>query len=256
MVSNEELVAQIQAGNRDKLPVLWDQTERFIAQRANQLLTLLGDGHGLEFDDLYNSGYLALVAAVDSYDPAADRSFIGWLALHLKTSFAETGGWRTPRQARDPLHLAASLDAPVGDEPDGATLGDFQIDPTATQAFDDAEDRLWQQQLHDALEEALGALDADQQKVLRLRYYEGMTQATAGKAMGLSAQGARRLEGRALGNLRRPKIGRNLQDFVEARTPFYRRWSVQSLERTTEMLVLQREQLEFEAASKMPRNNR
>lgn len=105
-MSNEELVALIQAGERGKLAELWEQVERFVAVKAYRR-HLLSDGlGGVEVEDLYQSGYLALVAAADSFNPAAGRSFISWLALALKTAFAEAGNYRSSKQARDPLHRA------------------------------------------------------------------------------------------------------------------------------------------------------
>lgn len=98
-MSNEELVALIQAGERDRLSELWEQVERFVALQARQRILFSGGLGGVEVDDLYQSGYIALVAAVDSYDPATGRSFIGWLSLALKTAFAEAGGYRSRRQA-------------------------------------------------------------------------------------------------------------------------------------------------------------
>ena len=128
-MTNEELVALIQGGARDKLPELWAQVERFVAVQAHKRLVLSAALGGVEFGDLYNAGYLALVAAVDSFDPGAGCSFISWLTLALKTAFAEAGGYRSRKQARDPLHRAGSLDVPVGEDEDSATLGDFQADP-------------------------------------------------------------------------------------------------------------------------------
>ena len=69
-MSNEELVALIQAGERDKLLELWTQVDRFVLWRAGKWLaspSLKGKG-GVELDDLYQSGYLALLEAVDSFD--------------------------------------------------------------------------------------------------------------------------------------------------------------------------------------------
>ena len=74
---------------------------------------------GVEFGDLYNSGYLALIAAADTYNPTAGCSFIGWLSMSLKTAFAEAGGYRSRKQALDPLHRASSLNAPLGNDEDG-----------------------------------------------------------------------------------------------------------------------------------------
>ena len=145
-------------------------------QRPHGLLIAMGDqaaSYALEFDDLYNSGYIALVAATDSYGPEAGALFITWFAMHLKTAFAEAGGWRTRRQKQDPLNNSTSMDKPIGEEDDGGTLGDFIPDPSAVQAFQDVEERLYLEQLHAALERAMGTLEADEEAFIRARYYQG-----------------------------------------------------------------------------------
>lgn len=76
-MTNEELVALIQSGERDKLPELWEQVERFVALQANKRHLLFNGLGGVEVEDLYQSGYIALVCAADTYDPAA-LSLAGW----------------------------------------------------------------------------------------------------------------------------------------------------------------------------------
>lgn len=239
-MTNEELVALIQAGERDRLPELWDQVERFVARQANRLLIAMGDSaaaHGLEFDDLYNSGYIALARAVELYDPEPGMQFIGLLALCLKTAFAETGGWRTSK--RDPLTKSTSLDAPinVGDE-EADALGDFIPDPAAAQAFQNVEERLYQEQLHAALERALGTLEADEESTAR--YYQGRTLEEIGPQ-------ARTLESHAFVKLRRVQVRRELEQYIERRTPYYMSVGVQKFQNTgesaVERIVFLREQM-------------
>lgn len=207
-MTNEELVERVQAGERDTLPVLWTQVERFVAMQARRRLILSGGLGGVEFGDLYDSGYIALVAAADTYDPAVGCSFIGWLSLALKTAFAEAGGYRSHKQAYDPLHRAGSLDVPMGEDEDGVTLGDVQADPKATQALEAVEHRLYLKQLHAALEMALKMLPEAEQMVLRARYYQGRTRREMGSC-------SRQIEERALTNLRRLAVGRELRQFAQ-----------------------------------------
>ena len=175
-MTNEELVALIQAGERDRLPELWEQVERFVALQANRLLHAMGPDRaalaGVEFGDLYNSGYFALVDAVERYDPAQGMQFIGLFALRLKSAFAEAGGWRTSK--RDPLNSAKSMDARLKEDDEGSgAFGDFIPDPRAAQALQDVEEQQYQEQLHAALERALGTLEDDEEAVIRARYYQG-----------------------------------------------------------------------------------
>ena len=189
-MTNEELVALIQGGERDKLPELWGQVERFVAAQARSRLVLSGGLGGVEFDDLYNAGYLALVAAADTYDPLAGRAFIGWLALALKTAFAEAGGYRSRKQACDPLHRAGSTDAPAGEDSDTA-IGELIADPAASLALQDAEDRIWLEQLHDALEKALAELPTQQGGTLRGRFYQAHTLEEIAAAEGVTKETVR-----------------------------------------------------------------
>ena len=61
-MTNEELVALIQAGERDRLPELWEQVERFVAWKASKLLTVMGDriySYGVEFIEVINPVHYA-----------------------------------------------------------------------------------------------------------------------------------------------------------------------------------------------------
>lgn len=73
-----------------------------------------------------------------------------------------------------PKTAATSIDTPLDDTDGGsATLGDLQEDPAAAQAFQTAEDELYTEELHAALEEALNKLTAKQADVVRRHYFGG-----------------------------------------------------------------------------------
>lgn len=81
------------------MPALWEAVERFIEWQSRRRYSLVGNFGGCEIEDLTQSGYLALVAAVQDYDPEKG-SFLTILALHLKTAFAEAAGIRSTRGMR------------------------------------------------------------------------------------------------------------------------------------------------------------
>lgn len=212
-MNNEELAALIQNGERDRLPELWAQVERFVAQQANRRLILAGGLGGVEFGDLYNAGYLALIAAVDSFDPLGGKSFIGWLALALRSAFAEAGGYRSRKQSMDPLHRAGSLDVPVGEDEDSASLAELAPDPAAARAFEGAEGRIYREQLGTVLEGMLAALPEKQSRTLRQRYYKGRTLEQIAAADGVHRESVRQWQEKGLRALRRD--WRKLAQFVE-----------------------------------------
>lgn len=76
-MTNEELVSLIRAGERDRMGELWQNVERFVWQQAARRILLGADGVTVE--DLYQSGYLALVDAVKSYEVRRGMAFLGWL---------------------------------------------------------------------------------------------------------------------------------------------------------------------------------
>lgn len=150
-MTNEDLAVRIQAGERERLPELWDRVERFAAQQARR--TARAAGPGTDWEDLYQCGYLALAEAVEDYN--RDRgAFLTWFGFFLQTAFAEETGYRTQRQRRDPLRGAISLDDPVPGT-DDLLLSDTVADPEDRIA--DTEDTIWRDELHTAMLEALGA---------------------------------------------------------------------------------------------------
>lgn len=166
---------------------------------------------GVEFGDLYDAGYLALLAAVDSFDVDAGRSFISWLALKLKGAFAEAGGYRSRKQSLDPLHRAGSLDEPMGEDEDSSTLCELIPDPRAEAEILAVEDRDQLSQLRVALEWALSTLPGQQRDTLRRRYYQGMTIAEIASAEDISRPTVYLWHNKGLRALRHPHIASKLR---------------------------------------------
>ena len=242
-MTNEELVAAIQNGERDRLLELWKQVERFIWLQAKRTLSLSGGIPGVDVEDLYQSGYFALLAAVETYkptcDPSTDATFLGWLKYYLKAAFSEAGGYKTKRENNDPLRRAGSLDAPVNDNPKAQTLAYFIKDPE--NCIEAADERIYLEQLHAALEAALNRLPRKAAEVIREHYFNGRSLQELGPQ-------APRLKIAAMRRLRNPVIIADLKGFIEERTPYYKRVGISSFisthTSTVENAVLAREELE------------
>ena len=228
-MTNEELAVRIRQGEKDLTGELWDQIEKFVRYTANRQLHRLPEGAPVEFGDLYNAGYLAFVRAVELFDAERDASFITLLALTLKTAFLEAAGYRSERQRRDPLHGAISLETPLAGDEDDFSLGDTVTDAGAVAAYESAEERIFQEQLHNEMEDALSQLPERQESVIRRRYYAGDTLQAIGDDLHITQESVRQIEGKALRYLRRPQIRRRLQSFaspegerrIDQRTNFY-----------------------------------
>ncbi|MGI6014224.1 MAG: sigma-70 family RNA polymerase sigma factor [Oscillospiraceae bacterium] len=176
-MTNEELVQAIQDGERDRMLELWQQVEQFVMKKAHLALRRMNGHCGVEFDDLYQSGYLALVKAVNSYKPDRGAKFISWLDMYLKTAFADAGGYHSRK--KNTLNDADSLDALIGKDKDG-NLYDTIVDPHNW--CEEVEDRIYWEQVRDVLEEAISVLPVKTGTVIRAYYLEQSTRIRAKRA--------------------------------------------------------------------------
>lgn len=99
------------------------------------------------------------------------------------------------------------------DDSDGTPFGYFVPDPKAASTMQGIEDKLWREQLHEALEAALATIPEQSAEVLRLRHYQGLTLADVGEIHGKSPERIRQMENKALRQLRKPSIACRLRPF-------------------------------------------
>lgn len=201
-MSNEELAALVQAGERERLVELWGQTRRLVLKQANRWAVYRSGG--AELEDLEQAGFIAVLRAADSFDPAAGCKFSSWLQPFVLDEFTKATGRRSARQARDPLNGAASLDAPAC--PDGknsSPLGELMPDKRAEDAFADVERREDLRRLHAQLMEALDTLPPYPRAAVMAQYW-------GEERVGAHHENLQR----ALRKLRHPSISRPLAEFL------------------------------------------
>lgn len=296
-MTNEELVEKIQQGERDLLPQLWEQVERFVRKLACERVEFRADGStlvrgvtGLELDDLMQAGYIAFLAAVDRFKPTRDVLFSTVLGVYLKQQFNLTyasasgmtrgiygraqGLSKAKKEGKilsqnDERMLAVRYATSLNDtiktsDGDASEIGYFVADPN--DLIGDAEERIYQQQLHAALEEALGQLPENQEKVIRLRFYQELSQGEVCEQLGISRERVRETQERALWNLKKcrnlesyidRRSAQYVQQYVEERTPYYMRVGVDAFhssgESAVERIVFKRERLEQQALERIAR---
>lgn len=215
--ANAALAALAASGNAFALGQLWEINKgllRSLFWRWYPAHKALADAHGMTADDFEQEGYFAVQYAAQTYQPEAG-SFSNWLgqAMQRQINQALTGGHRRSVTDADgkqhtvsanPLNHCASLDTPLDDEDSGAaTLGEIQPDPAAAEAFQDAEERIYQEELHAALEEALHKLSEREEMVIRGRFYERKTLEEIAADDGTSRENVRQITAKAFRNLRR-----------------------------------------------------
>lgn len=201
-MTNEELVAKLQAGERDQLIPLWDQVRRFAYQQARRWAAA-GRG-GATAEDLVQEGFVALLDALERWRPDAGP-FLSMYALRLKQAFTLATGQRTQRDRLDPLQDSTSLDAPLTDsEGDQLYLADVLPDQRAEAEIENVVERDAAAQRNEAIRQALDTLPADQRRVIVLKYWH-------------CQQVENKTHQAALRALRRPAVSRGLRQYM---TPY------------------------------------
>ncbi len=161
-MNNEELAAMAQAGDREALLKLWTQVRRMVYQQA---MRWAGVG-GTTLEDLEQAGFIAVLRAVDTYDPTKAK-LSTYLFQRLRAELSAATGYNSKRSRFDPLQNAVSLDAPLEDSED-ATLADFIPDPAAAAEMDGMEVRI-------GVAAILAELPEDQQRAVRGKYWHDLT---------------------------------------------------------------------------------
>ena len=231
-MTNEQLATLIQSGQTEYTLTLWNQVERFVRMKAHRW-SLSWSNRGISFDDLYQSGFIAMMQAVEQFDPERGN-FLTWLNFRLLTVFSDAVGVRTERSRRDPINTASSLDAPLEDD-EGGTL--HEVVPDMHDHIDEANQRIYQEQLHTALEHELSSLPVNEARTIHLRFFDGLSIPQVARILRITPEAARLYSRRAMTALRKNSHRSALQCFLDERTDFYNVHGVHGLER----LIVHRE---------------
>ena len=164
-----KIAVSVQSGDGDIL-ALWGMCRRYAMQQATRWLRAFESGGGVELDDLEQSAFIGLLKAVQTWKPESG-AFSTWYTIQLRAVFVEAYGMKTKRTREDPLnkyHL--SLDMPLDENEDGNfTIADVLPDEVAKEAFEDIEQRDFQQ----AVQAALAQLPDAQREAIISEFWLG-----------------------------------------------------------------------------------
>ena len=218
-MSNEELAILVKEGDKQAAAQLWKQNQGILSMMEWRLFSSYrgrADTAGVTWDDVQQIGYIAILSAAKGFDPDAGMKFTSYLTYHVRREFYQLVGLRTERSRKEPLCRAVSLDEPLDKEDaDGSTRAETVPDPAAAAQFENAEERIWTAQLHDALEDCLSALDDDKAETIRKHFFEGLTLQAIAAEMTVSAERVRQLEEKGFRQLRRPAMRSRLVQYRE-----------------------------------------
>lgn len=212
-MTNEELAIQAKDGDREAMHQLWEQNQGILHILIKKLISNPNSSKrmnsaGVTMNDVYQIDYFAIVDAVKAFDPESGNGFVSYLRYPLMNQFFALIGMHTKRDRQDPLSQCQSLDELVGSEDgqnEGITRADMVPDPNAEQDFENVEDRLYCEHIHNTLEECMQHLKDREAQVLRGRYYQKWTLDRLGKDLGISPGRVHQLELSAMRKMRGQK---------------------------------------------------
>lgn len=196
MASNEELALLAQQGDKAALSALWEQNQGLLTKLFARYFPLCPK-YRCEPEDLLQCGYFVIMRAARNYAPERGLKFTSYLHHHVQTATQETFCTRTSKKR--PVEVSGHT--PAGE--DGDELLNLIVDPDAENQLEQAEERVWQEQLRKTLDAAIDKLPAAAGEVIRCYYWEGETHAAIARRRGcspgrvneLAQQGRRRLAG-------------------------------------------------------------
>lgn len=211
MMTNEELCTLIQAGHKEYLTALWNQTQYFGYMLAARFHASLAGYGKLDLEDLLQSRWFAFLQAIDCF--SADKgNFLTCYAFKLKNIFRQAAGIRSGK--REPLDSAYSLDAPATNQDEGDDKPLLDTIADSEDPFTRTEDSVYTHQLHDALESALDSLPEYRAKHIRQRYFQGMTFKEIAELEGVTLNAIRAQEVKAFRALRSGSHAARLRSFL------------------------------------------
>ena len=164
-MTSDELAIRIKAGERELIPQLWEQVKRLVAFFMTRWSIIYTLSKPVDFDDYMQSGYIAMMDAVEHYDPAKG-AFNTILKYYLKNAFRHEAGIRTRKQRNDALRYAYSLYIPTEDEDDSIPMLEIIEDEQASMEFE-------RRELHRLLDALLAKLPKVQRTAIIEKYYYG-----------------------------------------------------------------------------------
>ena len=261
-MTNEQLADFIaQGGNDELIPLLWEKTRQLFrgwSVSFYQKYKERCDITGVCADDLFSESYIAFLDAIRYFggrsEESRELSFLTFCKYPFMRYSRDIIGLRTKRQRSEPLNNWESLDKPlINSEGDETSRLELLPDERAEQAFEQAIDRISNEQEHELIKaEMQSRLDQRQSQVLILRYWQNKTLKETAAALGISIERTRQLERKSLRLLRKSKALRQLFEinyYTPCSVSSFQKYG-SSVERIVEIRERLREQLGQELADK------
>ena len=231
---NDELMRRLKAGDEGA-------REKFIIGNMRLVLSLVKRfwAKSANADDVFQAGCVGLIKAIDNFNLNFNVKFstyaVPMILGEIKRFLRDGNSLRVSRSIRDTAYRILKVREGIEARDEEATIAkiaeEMQVqerevvyaldaisdpvslyEPVYNKSGDTLElmdqlcdetqsDEIWTERV--ALREAISRLTEREQKILRLRYYEGKTQTEISAEVGISQAQVSRLEKNALGNIRK-----------------------------------------------------
>lgn len=252
-MTNEELAIAIQNGNSSLAEALWEQVNCFVWKQAKRWAQAWHERKDFDIEDLVQSGYIALIKAVQYFD-SDGGTFLTVLNYCLLTEFSNVVGCRTKAQIQEPLNEAYSLDEPLkgqNDSDQNLTLADtIKTEEPGFEAIEEADFRT---HLAKAVRDAVAALPEQQRRTVELHFLNGQSYKEIAAALNVSQSRIGRVSKDAIKALRKGQHAPELSYYLYGDRNYYRQtgffaWKEtksSAVEREVEYRERQRKRLEY-----------
>jgi RNA polymerase sigma factor (sigma-70 family) len=244
-MSNEELAVRIKGGETSFYSQLWTQCEQLFRHKAYSYYFSnkdRADSAGQSADDLFNSCFLALLKAVEIFDPKSGYTFLTYCRYPMLHEFRVLMGIRS--RHREPLNdfNNLSLDETVSDEEGSKIYSELVEDPESLTPFEEIIDRQYILTLRADLEAALDTFTEREADIIRNHYFEGVPVEQIVVKYGITRQAGSVIKINTLRSLRKCTEIKRYHDYIILREAYchigLNAWKVSgvsSVERAVEM---------------------
>ena len=215
-MTNEELAIAIQGGNDALTGELWEWCKGFICKEATRWARAFESRPDIDVDDLIQSGYIALINAVQGFD-AGKGTFLTLLGYTLKSAFADACGVRTQAQRQDPIKSPLRFESLVSGDADGLELGDTISDQR--NCIEEVEEAIYSGYVSKTVHKAVDDLKSQQQReVINQYYFRRKTHKEIADCLALSCSRVQQIEKEGLRSLRELLIKERVENQYSKRS--------------------------------------
>lgn len=211
----EEMIAGIQSGHLDLLPILWESVERVATGavwriwKSSASVQTGAKEKGIDVDDLLQERYFAFLTAIEQHDASKGWSF----TTRLWVCTVDRIHQLTERRAGD---QNVSTEKAIAGEDGELTLGATIKDESAEAAIEKVEQTDYWADVREELEHCVDELPGDMSSLIRWCYFDDKSAKDWAQQAGVSEYAAGRLRKKALALLsKEERLQEYRQDIIE-----------------------------------------